>query len=341
MLPNLLILLSAAMAQTGDELPPPGSIAGIVINSSQEDRPVGDAQVVLRVHLDGQFVIAAETVTDAQGRFVFDNVPADPDYVYLPGANWQAVHYPAKRIRLDSRSPNVTTRIEVRDTIASLNPLVVRDHRIVIEPDDGALQVTESLLIDNPTSATYVGEPRGESNRAATLTLSIPSDFTRATFHDEFFGRRFVIIDKALVTDIPWEPGTRHLKFTYLLPNSGNRRIWERPLDRHTSNVLVTVRRALAKEVSCNIAPVSTNQENAVAFAANQLPEGHVLRVELGRLPVSFAAFAPWIALVVATGMAGATVLYIRRNPQRPAREVKVSRRTKRAHRLRTTVKTR
>jgi hypothetical protein len=318
MIAKLLVLLWAGVAQTGGTVPEPGSIAGTVVNSSQADRPVGGVPVVLRVQIDGQFVVAAETVTDEQGRFLFDGLPAVPDYVYLPGANWQTVHYPARRIRLGSPSRDVDARIEVRDVIQAPSPLVVRDHEIIIEPTAGALRVTESLLIDNPTLATYVGQPRGESSRAATLTLSIPTDFTRVTFQKEFFGRRFTTIDGKLVTDIPWEPGTRPLEFTYLLPNTQRRRDWERPLDLCTQNLRVTVRRTNGKEARCNLNPASADEQDATAFASHDLPEGFVLRVELGRLPVSFMTFAPWIALAMIAGLAVATLFSLRRYSQRP-----------------------
>lgn len=57
------------------------------------------------------------------------------------------------------------------------------------------------------TFRTYVGRPAHEGGRTATLRLSIPSDFHRTTFHKEFYGRQFTLIDGRLVTDIPWAPG--------------------------------------------------------------------------------------------------------------------------------------
>ena len=38
------------------------------------------------------------------------------------------------------------------------------------------------------------------------------------TFHQEFHGRRFDLIDKHLVTGIPWTPGQRDVTFSYHFP---------------------------------------------------------------------------------------------------------------------------
>src|SRR3990172_4831798 len=313
MLTSLCLLVAAGGMPPGDETPKRGSISGMVVNASQENAPVGGAEVALRVLVDGQFVIAGETKTDGQGRFSFDNVPADPDYVYLPGASWETVHYSGERLRLDSRQRHVDVQIPVRDVVKTPNPLTVRDHRITVETEQNALRVTESLLVVNPGQSTYGGQPSGASTRAATLTLSIPPNFTRVTFHKEFYGRRFVVIDGKLVTDIPWEPGGRELKFTYVLPRSEGQRAFERPLDLPTSRLLVTIPNADANQVTCNAAPTEHDDHTAVAFASEQLPAGHVLRVDFGRLPVALAAFAPWGAFVIVVGLIGTTFLILKR----------------------------
>ncbi len=197
-------ILTALFALTVQTTPVAGSITGVVVNASRNQAPVAGAEVVLRVKLQGQFVVAAECISDLQGRFAFDNIPADSDYIYLPGANRDGIHYPGSRVRLSEQTPNARVRLTVHDTVADPNPLVLRSHEITLHPETDALRVTESLLIDNPSSETYVGRPEGESSRAATLRLSIPSDFRRTTFEKEFYGRQFTLIDGHLVTDIPW-----------------------------------------------------------------------------------------------------------------------------------------
>jgi len=308
MLAILLCALGAGALPVGVEKPQHGSIAGTVVNASRGGVPVSGAEVALRVNVDGRFVVAAETTSDEKGRFLFPDLPADPDYVYLPGASWQTVHYAGTRVRLDGKRPNAELQIQVRDVVRSPNPLVVRNHRIVITPEQGALRVTESLLVENATSAAYVGQPLHKSSRAATLTLSIPSQFSRVTFEKEFYGRRFTVIDDRLVTDVPWEPGVREVNFTYVLPNTDRRRIWKRPLDLPTSRLLVIVRGA-KREVTSNASRAPTEPDGSVAFAAESLPGGHVVEVALDELPVSWTTYAAWGALLVTIALIVLTIV--------------------------------
>ena len=270
MLVQLTMMIAALSAPPGSM--PIGSIAGVVVNASRDNAPVAGAEVALRVRVDGQFVVAAETKTNTQGRFVFDALPADPAYVYLAGANFQTVHYPGRRVQLSGRQQRAHVDIAVHDAVESPSPLVVRDHQITITGEADALRVTEALVIDNPGKTTYVGLPKGESKRAATLRLSIPSDFVRATFDEEFFGRNFVIIDGKLVTDVPWTPGQRTVSLTYILPNSQKVRTWERPLDLPTDVLRVNVTGVAAARAVCSAAQLPATKRTSTTRPMRQQP---------------------------------------------------------------------
>ncbi len=318
MVVQLTLLVTALAAPPGAT--PAGSIAGMVVNASRDNAPVAGAEVVLRVRVEGQFVVAGETRTNAQGRYLFDDLPADPAYVYLAGANWQSVHYPGRRVQLSNRQQRAHVDIAVCDAVESPSPLVVRDHQITIAGNADALRVTETLVIDNPGNTTYVGLPKGDSKRAATLSLSIPSEFVRTTFDEEFFGKNFVLIDGKLVTDVPWTPGQRTVGFTYVLPTDQKHRTWERPLDLPTDSLRVTATGPVAAGAVCSLKPVAdntpaedTDHDTAVVFSGEGLAAGEVVRVELGALPMQLTAYARWGALAVLAGLIAATVVSLRR----------------------------
>jgi hypothetical protein len=297
------LFLATLVALSGPSNPVavPGSIRGVVVNASRDMRPVPGAEIVLRVRLDGEFVVAAEGVADELGRFVFDDIPADSGYIYLPGANCEGIHYPGPRVQLSSQMPHARLTLKVHDTVSDPSPLVIRRCDIAIQPETDALRVTETLLIENPGAETYVGIPAREGGRAATLRLSIPSDFRRTTFQNEFYGSQFTLIDGKLVTDIPWTPGQRELVFTYVLPNNDRQRVWERPLDLPCDRLHIDVHTDTPGEVSCNLSPAAGENNSTVGFESKgeTLPAGHVVRIQLGRLPVSLAAYGRWIALAL------------------------------------------
>jgi hypothetical protein len=297
----LLLTLSvlAANPPAGD-----GLIEGAVVRALDQT-PVSGAEVVLRAKVDGQLMPVAETTADAQGRFRFEHLPADGDCVYLPGANRDGIHYPGPSVRLSALRRQAQVSLAVYDAVTFPNPLVVRRHEILLCPQPDALQVTESMLIDNPSQACYVGQSAGEDAEPVTLRLAIPAKFERITFASEFFGRRFSLIDGKLLTGVPWPPGQRELKFSYLLPNSQRHFQWQRPLDLPSEGVRVSVGSNSPQQVTCNLDRAPRQENGSIAFETHErtLAAGYPLRVELGQLPISAMTYGPWGALALLVGL--------------------------------------
>jgi len=277
----------------------PGVIEGTVVNATRGQSPVAGAEVVLRAWVDGQFVPVAETRSDPSGRYRFDNLPVGPENRYLPGANWEGVHHPGPRQDLTSRQPRATVQLSVYDSVAEPSPLVIRRHDVLLRTEPGALYVTEEMLIDNPTNACYVGQAATEGAEPVTLQLAIPPGFERTTFQKEFFGRRFSLAEGKLVTSLPWPPGQRELKFTYVLPIDRKHYRWERPMDLPCSQVSVRVRTDRPEEVACNLPRGPEGTGGELRFeSAHALPAGHTVRVDLGCLPIAWMTYARWLAAV-------------------------------------------
>lgn len=301
-----------------------GTISGRVLNRSAAQPVPCSATVVLFVRRDGQTLPVGETLSDAAGRFCFAHLPLCDGFAYVSGANHDGVHYPGPPLVLTAAEPRAEIELAVHDAVAQPNPLVIRRHDILICPEAGALRVTESLLIDNPTSTCYVGQPPAEGGEPVTLKLAIPIDFERTTFGEEFYGRRFVVLGDTVATSIPWPPGRRELKFTYVLPNAQSHRVWQRPLDLPCDAVRVRVQTSRSHEVTCSLpaAPPDDQPELVFASQGQSLPAGYVVCVSIGRLPVVWMNYARWFALAglgaLVTGV-GCVVIRHRRREQHAA----------------------
>jgi hypothetical protein len=142
--------------------------------------------------------------------------------------------------------------------------------------------------------------------RAATLTLSIPPDFARVTFHDEFYGRRFTVIDGRLVTDVPWTPGERELAFTYVIPRAGAARVWRRSVDLPTLDMQVSLRNDTSED---DLRKLSRDAEvGHVLFASKRLDAGAVIEVAVGNASVPIMVYLRWGTLFVLAGGAFVTL---------------------------------
>jgi hypothetical protein len=318
----LKLLLAMCSVAAGEAPRSDGSISGVVLNASDGMVPAGGAEVMLRLKLYGQFAPVAQTTADPQGRFRFQDLAVGDGCEYLPGANHQGIHYPGPRIQLTPGRPRASVELAVHDSVAQPSPLVIRRHEIIVRSEPGVLHVSESMLIANPSSKSFVGQSTHEGEEPVTLRLAVPSDFERLSFQQEFFGRRFSLVDGKLVTSIPWTPGDRELKFTYVLRNTRADRVWERPLDLPCAQVFLSVQTAKPEEVRCNLprGPIRRSGDlSLVTFQSSgrTLPAGNVIRLELGALPLPWTVYGKWLALltlvVLITGAGLAMIGPVRR----------------------------
>ncbi len=315
------LILLASVCGLGPSPEAQGTIRGTVVNASARRIPVAQATVVLRAELGGDLAPLEETTTDARGRFVFRGL-ATGSRVYLAGANRAGVHYPGPRVQLTPQHPSAEVEIPVFDAVGEPCPLVIRSQEITVRPQPGALRVTESLTIENPSATCYVGKPPQEGAEPVTLALAIPPDFDRATFHKEFFGRRFSVLGGKLVTGIPWPPGQQKVELTYVVPNGRRRGLWERSVDLPCSRLRLCVETDKTGEVSCNLPRTSLDPGRQIVFesSAETLPSGYAIRLELGRVPLPAIVYGRWLAVAALAGLVGWACLVVRRHRARSSR---------------------
>jgi hypothetical protein len=285
----LAILLTGLSGQAHTDST--GTIQGVVVNGSRSGEPMADTEVHLRAGMDGIFEPVDKTNTDAFGKFSFQDIPLNSRFVFLPGANHQGVHYPGQRMRFDAGNNVAQVKIVAYDAVMSVSPLTAERHDINIDVGERFLEITETLVVSNRSRATYVGQSKDEE-APVTLCLSVPRNFDRVTFDSEFYGRRFRIVDHQLVTDMPWPPGERTLKFRYRVPLEGSSGQFRRTLDMPSSNVRVQAQ-TQDQQVSCNLSPAAVVGGRMI-FAMNdkQLPSSYIINVQIGDLPIPWMLYA-------------------------------------------------
>jgi hypothetical protein len=311
------MLILAVTLTTTSGSPGTAIIEGVVVNGSSGASPVAGAEVVLLAGKDNQFKQIATTTADQHGCFLFDRrhlTPA-PDLVYLPGAHWEGVHYPGPRLQLDPRGIPARVRLTVHDAVASPCPLIAEVHEIDINVRRGALEVTEILVVDNPSSATFVGAADAKAPKMAPTTLSlwIPDGVSQITFNKEFDARNFRLVDGRLITNVPWPPGKRQLAFVYQLPVGSNQFLFERPLDLPCMQARIAVTGQCSEELTCNLPKITGPNPIPFGFASvgRKLPAGYTLQLQMGQLSVSWVVYARWVAMLLLGGPLTAIALWL------------------------------
>jgi hypothetical protein len=300
--PVLLLTLLISPGQTPGEA---GLITGTAVNGSAGGTPIAGAEIVLRASRDGSFVPIAETTSDSQGRFAFENLPIERDTIYLPGVSRGGVHYPGPRVRLSRGEWTAQVKLIAFDAVESPSPLVCRRHEITVEPQTGYLEISEALVIDNPSLTAFVGRQDGAMS-PVTLRLSLPEGFDKVTFEKEFHGRNFRVLDGVLTTDLPWPPGRRELRFAYRLPADSGNATFRRTLDCSTDEVLLRVAGPGEGRVACNLPVASTGSaEQRFTSDGRRLAEGYQVELRLGKVAIPLESYGRWtaVALLAVLGM--------------------------------------
>jgi len=314
LLEGVLIAVLAQIAPTEID----GYLGGVVVRAS-DGQAVPEAEVVLSIRRDNEFIPAAKTVADEDGKFIFNELPIAPNIVYKLGANWGGIHYPGAVTRLTPSRSTVGVKLTVNEAVSEPNLLVARRHEMTLRPKPGILEVSEVIVIDNPTVDCYVGKPSKEGGEPETLCLNIPADFEQITFDEEFYGRRFSLTDGRLVTDLPWTPGKRELRFTYVVRAEQPLLVWSRPLDVPCDDVSVRIVTDKPEDVLCSLGDDRSEEPGEVVYehSGTELAAGHEIRVDLGRLSVSPLAYGKWAALsLLAVLVISGTVWKRRRHSQ-------------------------
>lgn len=140
-------LLSAALAF--------GAVDGTVVNRTTK-RPQAGAMVILfRLGQQGPEPIANAT-TDAQGRFAFaQDVASGP---HLLEANHAGVNY---SLMLPPGRPATGLEVNVWNSSRQPGAAKASQHMILLEPSGRQLNVSETILLDNPGDATWQNAERG------------------------------------------------------------------------------------------------------------------------------------------------------------------------------------
>ncbi|MAT68334.1 MAG: hypothetical protein CMJ58_02305 [Planctomycetaceae bacterium] len=315
---ELIVLALLLSGMPADDAASPatstGVIRGVVLDGTHSGEALAGADVILRASVAGELVPVGQTQTDRYGRFSFVEVPLNPDIVYLPGANRDGVHYPGRRVRLDSDRRVADVQVVAYSAVDAPCPLVADRHEFDLTVDGQTLIVSETLEISNPTLATFVGRPMS-GGAPVTLCLSIPPDFDRVTFDREFYGRRFHIVDRKPVTDMPWLPGKQELRFTYRVPLAETAGKYHRPLDIPAAEVRVRMSGPLAAQVACNLPLTVSSDSDRLEYASNdgRLLERFALDVQVGDLPNSWLRYGRWTALGILAALTTVTLIAYRR----------------------------
>jgi len=193
-----------------------GTLAGTVTNGTT-GKPAAGVDVIL-IQLQGGMQPVANTKTDAQGQFHFDNpgLGAGPMLVRVVyrGVNYHEPITPGK----------TTAEVQVFEPTDKPSAFAVTSHAVIVQPNGADLIVGEEYAIENKTQP-----PVAFYREDGSFNFSIPdgAQFSQASAWGAS-GMPVVqgTIDKGknqMAIAFPFRPGESGVRLSYKMPYPGNR----------------------------------------------------------------------------------------------------------------------
>jgi hypothetical protein len=135
---------------------------------------------------NGSDAITRTALTDRNGSYTFDHVPASNDRIYALNARYNGGLFAGGAIQVPGNTvkrPVIDTRLRVWNTTTDPSAiLITRDDLFVQQDQDGA-GVIESISVQNNTNAAYIGRgadvARNHKSPVPSLGFALPSGASR------------------------------------------------------------------------------------------------------------------------------------------------------------------
>jgi hypothetical protein len=184
-----------------------GTITGQVFNGTEGGGSVEGVEITLLTYINGVLSDTRTTAADGEGKFQFDGV--NIEYDYLVTTKYMNVDY-YYQVGFESGETTVYIEVGVCDTTASDDKIVIELTRKIINIDTESLLITEVYWLFNDGDRTYVG-PDG------VLFFQLPPGAYCFEAPEEMMIDYEILEDNVVTYLVPFPPGDRQLYYSYRL----------------------------------------------------------------------------------------------------------------------------
>jgi hypothetical protein len=157
----------------------------------------------------------ASSETDAQGSTVFRGISANPEIVYLVGAEFQGIPF-GERITFPAGQSNARVEIEVSSPTDRVAGIEIEELRMRIDWMGDRIVVQEILRLVNPGQRVVL-LPEQDTNRAIVLR-TLPEDAADFSAGATSIGDGLGVEDGRVRFFGPLYPGEQRVEYRYSLP---------------------------------------------------------------------------------------------------------------------------
>ena len=263
-------------------------LRGQVVNGT-EGSVIPDSLSVLMLitGLDGRLSGSGQAVTDAEGRFLFEDVQVIAGDSYTVSVNHLGVFYGMSFEAEDFPEELVLTIFEATQDASVIK--IARQVMVIAGVDESSqtLSAIEFVQIDNPLDRTLVPDLTNV-DEISFLRFSLPDNSFDLTVNSDLPAGDVVSIGTGFALASPVSPGPHNIDFSYTVPFEGETLKFRQALVQGTELFQVWVPEVLA-DIGVTGLPstdaVNVQETYYRAYEGKDIPRGQGVNLELTGLP--------------------------------------------------------
>ena len=257
-----------------------GRVTGQIINGSGGEVPEG-LEVSLEAYQHFELVFELSASVDADGNFVFEDVPIEAEQIYLAVVELDGLFFPSEFYIAEEGDTAIELPVTIYNSTASTEDLSVsRLHVFFQFTSESTVQVIHQVTISNSGSEMVAPDDTNEP----VLNFSVPEGAQNLIFQSGDIGSPYVETADGFGDPTTVLPGdsTYELLFAYEMPYSRSLE-WQLPVDLPMDVAVMFVQGDVDVDSSTMLASGTETLDTEVfqVFVANLVPAGETLDLEI------------------------------------------------------------
>lgn len=267
------------------------SVQGVAVNGTAGGAIPANLPITLHaIDPTAGRVATAETTTDGQGNFRFEDVAAPAGGSYVLVMDYAGMRYNSLLAAADLAGP---VELTVYETTRDLGVVRVERHTMVlagVEEQTREIAALELLNLTNRSDRTLLPELTNitNPNEINFLRFSLPAGASNLDVQSNLPGGEIITIGNGFALTAPVLPGRHQVNYTYTFPYGGNAVAFNQRLLQGAAVYQVLVPERLA---DVQVAPLESRPPLDIEGTAyrvwerRELPPRQGVRLELSNLP--------------------------------------------------------
>lgn len=201
-----------------------GSLAVRAVQGSKGGGDVGPAEVEIELLHRDQIIQRFKTKLDEHGVVVVGDLPVEMGVRALVRVKYANVLYQDVGPEMNAANPSASVEVAVFETTDQVPDWKVSMRHVRLSASAGAVSVSETVVVTNPSDRTWLGGPANAQGRRSVVSLTLPAGARDVSLESGFHGWCCTALsDRTITVQMPLMPGEATYRFSYKVDSPAGR----------------------------------------------------------------------------------------------------------------------